>query len=103
MRKLFLGIMLLFPILANAELKPTEKLDITIYCYNTDKLFDALKKNYEERPFFMGKADDIASSTMSLWISKKGESWTIVASVDDLSCVVGSGTDLQLLRLGKTI
>ena len=103
MRKLFLGMLLLFPLLSFADLKPKDKLDVTMFCYDTDTLFEALKKNYDERPFFMGKADDIASSTMSFWVSKKGESWTIIASIDDISCVVGSGTNLQLLRMGKTI
>ena len=79
MRKLFLGIVLLFPMLAFAELKIKEKLDVTMLCYNTDELFTTLKKEFNESPFLAGEADDVATSTMSFWISKKGDTWTIVA------------------------
>lgn len=103
MRKLFLGILMLFPLLGYAELKATEKFDVTMYCYDTDKLFAELKKEFDERPFLLGQTNDVASSTMSFWMSKKGDTWTIVASTRDISCIVGTGLNLILLKTGKTI
>lgn len=103
MRNIFLGLVFLLPLISYADLKIKEKTDITLHCYNTDELFATLKKEYDETPFFMGQADDVASSTMSFWVSRKGESWTIVASVDDLSCVVGTGKNIQVIRQGKII
>jgi hypothetical protein len=93
----------LFPFLVHADITPKEKFDVTLFCYDTDSLFSALRKDFDERPFFVGKANDVASSTMSFWVSKKGDTWSIIATIDDMSCVVGSGTNLQLLKLGKTI
>ena len=105
MRKLFLGIVLLFPVLAFAEpeLKIKEKLDVTMLCYNTDELFTTLKKEFNESPFLAGEADDMATSTMSFWMSKKGDTWTIVASVKEISCIVGTGKNITVIRSGKTI
>lgn len=103
MRKLILWIVFCIPLIALAQPKPQDKIEVTHLCYDTDKLFKALSLEYKEVPVFMGEADDIAESVMSLWVSKKGLTWTIVASKDKTSCVVGSGKNLQLVNNGKPI
>lgn len=52
-----------------------------------------------------GKADDDAGSTMSVWMNPIDNDWTIIATKDELSCVVGTGTDLKLIpyKKGTTI
>ena len=76
-----------------------------IPCYETDSLFDTLKKDYKEIPIMYGLTNDMAESTMSLWTNPSNKSWTIVATKGSVSCVVGAGTDFKLmpLRVGKTI
>ena len=76
-----------------------------IPCYETDSLFDALKNDYKEIPIVYGIANDIAESTMSLWTNPTNKSWTVVATKDKVSCVVGAGTDFKFipLRVGQTI
>ena len=74
-----------------------------IPCYNTKALFDALKKNYKESPILMGKADDVAKSTMSLWINSLENSWSIVATKGDLSCVIGSGSHFKIMPNKKSL
>lgn len=103
MRKLILGILFCVPISVLSQTVPQDKIDVTYPCYNTDKLFKLLNSEYKEIPLFMGNADDIAESTMSLWVSGKGSSWTIVSTKNEISCVVGSGKNLQLVRNGKSV
>jgi hypothetical protein len=89
--------------IVSAETKVQDKIDVTMFCYDTDRLFKLLNSDYKELPLFMGNADDIAESTMSLWVSKNGNSWTIVSTKNDTSCVVGSGKNLQVVRSGKSV
>jgi len=79
-----------------AQNKPDEVVDIKIECYNTMKVFTELQKVYKELPVILGKASDEAGSTMTLWISPKEKTWTIVATKDKISCIVGAGTDAEL-------
>jgi len=78
-----------------AQDKPDEVVNITLECYNTMKVFTELQKTYKELPIILGKASDQAGSTMTLWISPKEKTWTIVATKDKLSCIVGTGTDAE--------
>jgi hypothetical protein len=72
-------------------------------CYNTKVLLDALKNNYKETPIVVGKANDIAGSTMTLWVNPLNDSWTIVATKKDLSCVIGTGTHFKIMQMKKSI
>jgi hypothetical protein len=72
-------------------------------CYNTKVLLDALKNNYKETPIVVGKANDIAGSTMTLWVNPLNDSWTIVATKKDLSCVIGTGTHFKIMPMKKSI
>lgn len=87
------------------ELKRKDTVNTTFPCYDTKELFKSLRVNYQEMPFVFGKADDMAGSTFSMWIGPSDKTFTLVATVDDLSCVVGSGSSLKLvpkeLLIGK--
>jgi len=78
-----------------AQDKPDEVVNVKIECYNTMKIFTELQKVYKEMPVILGKTSDEASSTMTLWMSPKEKTWTIVATKDKLSCIVGAGTDAE--------
>lgn len=98
MRKLLLGLMCFLPFSVFAETKPIDKIEPTLLCYNTSELFKTLRIDYLESPLLLGETDDDAQSTMSLWTSKKGASWTLVATRNEVSCVVGTGKNLKVIR-----
>jgi len=70
-------------------------------CYNTQELFKSLRENYKEFPILTGKADDEAGSTMSVWLNPIDSDWTIIATKKDISCVVGTGTDMKIIPSRK--
>ena len=83
--------------LSNSYSQKVEDVVTTeLACYNTQELFKTLKEKYKEIPILTGKADDEAKSTMSVWLNSVDNSWTIVATKKDISCVVGLGTDMKL-------
>jgi glutaredoxin-like protein NrdH len=57
---------------------------------------------YKEAPIVVGKADDIAGSTMTLWVNPLNDNWTIVATKKDLSCVIGTGTHFKIMPMKKS-
>lgn len=86
------------PFVLSAENNITEDfVSVDMPCYNTKELFETLTNKYKEAPLIAGKTSDIAGSTMTLWLHPVDKTWTIVASKDDVSCVVGTGTDFKLL------
>lgn len=76
---------------------PEELVDVKIACYNTDMLFKTLLDTHKEYPVIMGMTDDNARSTMTIWVNFSTKTWTIVATKEKVSCVIGSGTDLELV------
>lgn len=96
-----IGILLIIPLTAvhSQKLETTVKTELP--CYNTKELFVSLKQKYKEFPIITGKTDDEAGSTMSVWLNPMDNDWTIIATKNDLSCIVGSGTDLKLIPYKK--
>jgi hypothetical protein len=81
------------------ELKDT--IEAELPCYNTKELFKNLKEKYKELPLLIGKTDDEVNSTMSLWLNPIDNNWTIIATKKDLSCVIGTGTDMKIIPVRK--
>ena len=83
----------------------SQKLEQTIKtelpCYNTTELFKSLREKFKELPLLTGKTDDEANSTMSLWLNPVDNNWTIIATKKELSCVVGTGTDMKIIPTRK--
>ena len=103
MRKLLTGLALYLPLISFAELSSTEQHQMDLLCFDTSTLFTELRTEHEETPFFYGQTEDNIESTMSLWMKKGGESWTIVVTKKDLSCIMSLGKNLKLVRNGKPI
>jgi hypothetical protein len=82
-----------------------EAIKVDLPCYNTTELFKSLRENYKELPIVTGTASDVAESTVTIWMDPVEKSWTIVSTKNNLSCIVGLGTDIKLLsyRKGTTI
>ena len=81
------------------KLEETVKTELP--CYNTQELFKSLREKFKELPLLTGKTDDNANSTMSIWLIPVNNDWTIIATKKDLSCVVGTGTDMNLITVRK--
>ena len=98
-------LMVFFASLAYSEesVMSEEIVNIQIPCYNTKVLYNTLTKNYKESPILIGKADDVAKSTMTLWVNPIDDNWTIVATKGDLSCVVGTGTHFKVMPNKKSL
>jgi hypothetical protein len=103
MKHYLISLMALFAPLTFSEEVTTPKEIVTYeaMCYDTKILFNGLKITHKEYPILAGKADDVAQSTMSLWIHPRENNWTIVATKGNLSCVIGSGTDFKLMPYKK--
>jgi hypothetical protein len=81
----------------------TEVLTFKAVCNDTKVITDNLIKKYKEIPIIFGNAEDEAKSTMSFWINLKNKSWSIVATKDNISCIIGTGTDLKIIDYGDYI
>ena len=105
MKTIIIPLMVFFASLVYSEesVMSEEIVNIEMPCYNTTLLFNTLKKNYKESPILMGKADDVAKSTMTLWVNPIDDNWTIIATKGDLSCVVGTGTHFKVMPNKKSL
>jgi hypothetical protein len=80
----------------------SEVLPFEAICDDTDTIFKKLLSKYEEKPIVIGISADRIGSTMTLWANSKTQSWTIVATKGELSCVIGTGSKVTLI-LGESI
>jgi NAD(P)H-dependent FMN reductase len=103
MKALYLTIGMIYALLSNnsysQKLEETVKTELP--CYNTTELFKSLREKFKELPLLTGKTDDDANSTMSLWLNPIHNDWTIIATKKDLSCVIGTGTDMKIIPTRK--
>ena len=98
----YLTILLLSLTLLTAQAKSSEEFVTTeITCYDTDVLFTTLKETYYEYPVALGMTNDKAKSTTTIWVSPRNKSWTIVATKQSISCIIGAGTEFELIPYKK--
>lgn len=100
LRYLLIGMIFLISMQSKAA---TEVLTFKAVCNDTKVITDNLIKRYREIPLIFGNAEDEAKSTMSFWINLKNKSWSIVATKDNISCIIGTGTDLKIIDYGDYI
>lgn len=74
-----------------------EITELPVVCYDTDKLFKTLKEKYQEVPVIVGLSNDVGGSTLTFWVSKN-DTYTVVVSVGEVSCVINTGTELKILQ-----
>lgn len=92
MKKLIIVSVMLGLNVSASELVPTD-----MYCDKTEVIFDSLKKQYGEIPVLIGKAEDMAKSTMTFWTNSDTNTWSIVATKDETSCIIGVGDKLKII------
>lgn len=78
-----------------------EKLSADMYCDDTKTIVKTLREDYKEAPIIIGKAGDMAESIMTFWINPETKSWSIIATKDDTSCIVGVGEKFEVLVRDK--
>jgi hypothetical protein len=88
-------------VFAQSNTNPITSITREFYCYETDALIRSLLNSYKETPLVIGKNNDQSSSNMSLWVNPSTRTWTLVATKDDISCVIGSGSDIKLNPMSK--
>ena len=99
MKLTYLLVIISLVLSTNSHSQPVEEsISIDLPCYNTKEIFKSLREKYKELPFITGQASDEANSVVSIWINSVDKNWTIVATKNDLSCVVGMGTDIKILN-----
>lgn len=72
-----------------------------MYCDETKTIAKSLKDTHKEMPVITGEASDEAGSLMTIWMNPESESWTILATNGDYSCVIGVGTKLKVIPYTK--
>lgn len=85
---------------AQAETKTIERKQLIQFsspCYDTKELFSHLKTEYEEIPYIFATAMDVAESKVSVWVNPSLRTFTLVATVENLSCVIGSGLNFTVV------
>ena len=72
-----------------------------MFCADTKIIVKDLREKYKEIPVVVGKADDEAQSVMTIWMNPVEETWTIVATNKDYSCIIGVGQELKVIDYRK--
>jgi len=72
-----------------------------MYCADTKLIVKDLRDKYKEMPVITGKTDDEAQSLMTIWMNPVDETWTIVATNKDYSCIIGVGQQLKVIDYAK--
>jgi hypothetical protein len=94
-------LLLSFFLLTVQAKSPEEVVTTEITCYDTETLFKTLKETFYEYPIAVGLTNDKANSTTTVWVSPRTKSWTIVATKESISCVIGTGTEFELVPYKK--
>ena len=102
MKFLYTVILLSIALTANAQI--SETITTVMPCGETKLITDKLRDSFNEAPIIIGKADDEVNSLMSLWANTTTGTWTLIATSQGLSCIIGTGKNLRfVVPAGKTI
>jgi hypothetical protein len=90
--------LLLFSLSARAE-----TITNVMPCDKNETIARTLTEKFKETPILIGNASDAASSIMTLWTNVDTGTWTIVATKNNISCIVGVGRKLRIIELGTSV
>jgi hypothetical protein len=88
--------------IAPLESKAGERITVEAYCDKTTTVVKALREQHQEVPVLFGNASDRANSIMSLWVNVSTDTWTILTTKDDTSCVIGVGENIKSLPIAPS-
>jgi hypothetical protein len=99
LRYLLIGMIFLVSVECRAKV---EILPFTGLCDDTDIVINNLFNKYKEIPLIVGNTNDKAESKMSLWVNLETAEWTILATKNKISCVIGTGDSLEITISSKS-
>lgn len=70
---------------------------VKVVCDKTEVIISQLKEKFKEIPILAGKNLNSVRSTISVWGNPATETFTILDSHGDTSCVLAIGTDIVIL------
>ena len=79
----------------------SETVQREMLCDDTKIIVKTLKETYQEMPVITGRVDDEAKSILTIWTNPSTDTWTIVATKDDFSCIIGTGEKLKVINYSK--
>ena len=68
-----------------------------VVCDKTETIISTLKEKYQEIPIVAGSRLSSVKSTISVWGNPATETFTILDSFGDMSCVLAVGTNITIL------
>jgi hypothetical protein len=79
----------------------SETVQREMLCDNTTVIVKTLKETYHEIPVITGRVDDEVKSILTIWTNPSTDTWTIVATHKDYSCIIGTGEKLKVINYTK--
>jgi hypothetical protein len=86
------SLLVTFSVAAESE---TFSVPTELTCDKDGTIIKKLAEEYKERPFAFGKASK--DLRMVLMVNEKAKTWTVLAVMGNITCLMASGTDLTLL------
>ena len=81
-----------------------ESRGFNVLCDKTEIIISKLQEKYKEVPLIAGRSLNSVRSTISVWGNPETETFTILDTHGDMSCVLAVGTDITiLLKEGESI
>jgi len=75
-----------------------------VVCDKTETIISSLKEKYKEVAIIAGKRLNSVKSTISVWGNPETETFTVLDTHGDMTCVLAVGTDITvLLKEGESI
>lgn len=103
--KKFIILLFLLPLPLFAEqdffAAPENTITYDADCFDNDTVVRTLKNVYNEIPIITGQAGDLTKSFVSIWINPLEKTWTIVATHNETSCIIGTGINFKILSYSK--
>jgi len=78
-----------------------ELISRDMLCDDTSVIIKELKTKYKEIPVITGLVSDEAGSLLSIWTNPETDSWTIVATKGNDSCIIGIGEKFKVIDYSK--
>lgn len=83
--------------LASINSTAEEYRSFKVFCDKTETIISQLKEKHKELPIIAGTRLSSSKSTISVWGNPETETFTILDSLGDQSCVLAVGTDVTIL------
>jgi hypothetical protein len=75
-----------------------------VVCDKTETIISSLKEKYNEVPLIAGKRTNSVKSTISVWGNPETNTFSVLDTHGDTTCVLAVGTDITiLLKEGESI